>query len=87
MDANARIAHRHWRASPTDAVLYVCAASYNALLDTCIRTNDLDRCMDVLDRMAADGVQPDDFTEAIVSRKRAMRAYMRKRLLADADGY
>lgn len=56
------------------------AASYNALLEVCIRSNDLDRGMDVIDRMDVDGVEPDEFTEAIVSKKRALRSYFKKQL-------
>jgi hypothetical protein len=36
--------------------------------------------MDVIDRMADDGVEPDELTVGIVSRKRNLRAYLRKRL-------
>eukprot|EP00878_Enallax_costatus_P023516 GHUV01025016.1.p1 GENE.GHUV01025016.1~~GHUV01025016.1.p1 ORF type:complete len:103 (+),score=18.66 GHUV01025016.1:111-419(+) len=54
------------------------AASYNALLDICYRTNDSDRALDVLDRMADDEVEPDETTYEIVARKRAWRSYMRK---------
>eukprot|EP00877_Chromochloris_zofingiensis_P015026 jgi/Chrzof1/9778/Cz04g15130.t1 len=56
------------------------ATSYNALLEVCIRSNDLDRGMDVIDRMDVDGVEPDEFTEAIVSKKRALRSYFKKQL-------
>lgn len=47
-------------------------------MQICVRTNDLDRGLDVLDRMSADGVPPDAFTEAIVAKKRAMRSYLKK---------
>jgi hypothetical protein len=36
---------------------------------------------DIIDRMAADGVEPDDFTEEIVSKRRVLRSYLRKTLL------
>lgn len=58
--------------------VFCAAASYNALLETCYRSNDSDRALDVLDRMADDGVEPDDMTYEIVARKRAWRSYMRK---------
>ncbi|KAF8072794.1 hypothetical protein HT031_000454 [Scenedesmus sp. PABB004] len=62
------------------------STSYNALLDVCSRTNDSDRALDVIDRMAADGVEPDERTWDIASRKRAWRSYMRKqRPACDAE--
>lgn len=54
------------------------STSYNALLEICYRTNDSDRALDVLDRMADDDVEPDETTYEIVARKRAWRSYMRK---------
>lgn len=54
------------------------AVSFNALLEVCMRTNDLDRGMDVIDRMAAEGATPNEFTEGILSRKRALRSYLKK---------
>lgn len=58
---------------------------YNALLEVCVRTNDLDRGLDVLDRMSDQGLQPDEFTEAIVKKKRALRSYIKKFASADDD--
>lgn len=54
------------------------AESYNALLEICYKSNDSDRALDVIDRMANDEVDPDDFTYEIVSRKRTWRSYLRK---------
>ncbi|KIY97838.1 hypothetical protein MNEG_10125 [Monoraphidium neglectum] len=56
------------------------AVSFNALLEVCVRTEDTDRALDVIDRMADDGVDPDEMTIAVCSRKRQLRAYLRKRL-------
>jgi len=56
------------------------ATSYNALLEVCVRTGDMDRAMDVVDRMADDGVEGDAQTALICARKRALRAYARKAL-------
>lgn len=56
------------------------AVAYNALLEVCVRTEDTDRAMDVIDRMADDGVEPDEMTVGIVSRKRNLRAYLRRKL-------
>lgn len=54
------------------------AASYNALLEICYKSNDSDRALDVIDRMADDGVEPDDITWDLTARKRTWRSYMRK---------
>jgi pentatricopeptide repeat protein len=54
------------------------AACYNALLEVCYRTADSDRALDVIDRMAAEGIEPDSLTLDIVARKRTWRSYMRK---------
>lgn len=56
------------------------ATSYNALLEACVRVGDMDRAMDVVDRMADDGVEPDAQTAQTCARKRALRAYARKAL-------
>lgn len=56
------------------------AVAYNALLEVCMRTDDKDRAMDVIDRMADDEVEPDEMTISICSRKRYLRSYLRKRL-------
>ena len=54
------------------------AVSYNVLLEVCLRTNDMQRGMDVMDRMVADDVEPDEMTEEVVARKRVLRSYFRK---------
>ncbi|KAF6259298.1 hypothetical protein COO60DRAFT_1514203 [Scenedesmus sp. NREL 46B-D3] len=54
------------------------AKSYNALLEICSKSNDSDRALDVIDRMVNDGVEPDEFTYEVVSRKRTWRSYLRK---------
>ncbi|MEW5302614.1 MAG: hypothetical protein WDW38_008014 [Sanguina aurantia] len=56
------------------------AISFNALLEICCRTNDLERGQDVIDRMISNGVVPDEFTEQIVAKKRALRSYLKKSL-------
>jgi pentatricopeptide repeat protein len=48
------------------------------LLEICYKSNDSDRALDVIDRMADDGVEPDEFTYELAARKRAWRSYMRK---------
>ena len=58
-----------------------CSVSFNALLEVCCRTSDIDRGQDIIDRMAADGVEPDEFTEEVVARRRVLRSYLRKTLL------
>lgn len=57
------------------------ATAFNALLDVCVRTNDLDRGQDIIDRMAADEVEANEFTEETVARRKVLRAYLRKTLL------
>jgi len=54
------------------------STSYNALLEVCLKSQDMDRGCDVLDRMANDGVEPDDVTRELVARKRSLRSYYRK---------
>ena len=54
------------------------AVSYNTLLEVCVRTNDMDRGLDVLDRMADDDVAPDDYTLEVVKRKRVLRSHIGK---------
>ncbi|KXZ55042.1 hypothetical protein GPECTOR_3g201 [Gonium pectorale] len=57
------------------------AVSFNALLEVCCRTSDIDRGQDIIDRMAADGVEPDEFTEEVVAKRRVLRSYLRKTIL------
>jgi pentatricopeptide repeat protein len=57
------------------------AVTFNALLDVCVRTKDVDRGLDVLDRMEAEGVEPDDLTPGIVQNRRVLRSYLRKKFL------
>jgi pentatricopeptide repeat protein len=73
IDATLGRMRRAFRIAPT-------ATSYNALLESCVRTGDMDRAMDVVDRMADDGVEADAQTALICARKRALRAYARKAL-------
>jgi pentatricopeptide repeat protein len=54
------------------------AVTYNKLLEVCVRTNDMDRGLDVLDRMANDDVSPDDYTLEVVKRKRVLRSHIAK---------
>mmetsp|Transcript_3619 Transcript_3619/g.7841 ORF Transcript_3619/g.7841 Transcript_3619/m.7841 type:complete len:236 (+) Transcript_3619:28-735(+) len=56
------------------------ATSFNVLLEVCARCNDLDRGQDVIDRMAADDVEPDEFTAEVVAKKRVLRSYLKKTL-------
>lgn len=52
---------------------------FNALLEVCVRSKDVDRGLDVMDRMAAEGVDPDDFTADIVRSRRVLRSYLKKK--------
>ncbi|KAG1672292.1 hypothetical protein FOA52_004307 [Chlamydomonas sp. UWO 241] len=51
---------------------------YNVLLEVCARTNDLDRGQDVIDRMVADEVLPDEFSLEAVAKRRVLRSYLKK---------
>jgi pentatricopeptide repeat protein len=53
-------------------------AVYNALLELCANSNDVARAEELMDRMLADGIEPDEYTEAVVERKRALRAALKR---------
>eukprot|EP00468_Gymnochlora_sp_CCMP2014_P002717 CAMPEP_0167747674 /NCGR_PEP_ID=MMETSP0110_2-20121227/4413_1 /TAXON_ID=629695 /ORGANISM="Gymnochlora sp., Strain CCMP2014" /LENGTH=213 /DNA_ID=CAMNT_0007632603 /DNA_START=88 /DNA_END=729 /DNA_ORIENTATION=+ len=52
--------------------------TYNGLLTICARTKDFERAYELIDRMDAAGLEPDDGTFKIVHEKKALRAYFRK---------
>jgi len=54
------------------------AKTYNALLETCARTNDVERGLQVLDRMDQEGVEPDAFTVEAVAGRKVLRSALRK---------
>lgn len=60
---------------------FTTAVSFNALLEVCCRTSDIDRGCDIIDRMVADGVEPDELTEEVVAKRRVLRSYLRKALM------
>lgn len=74
----ARVPHTRALTRARPCAACVRAASYNALLEVCYRTNDSDRALDVIDRMAADEVEPNEITWELAGRKRSWRSYMRK---------
>jgi pentatricopeptide repeat protein len=51
---------------------------YNALLELCALSNDTGRAEELLERMAAEGVEPDVWTEKAVEGKRALRTALRR---------
>jgi pentatricopeptide repeat protein len=55
--------------------------TFNALLDVCARTNDEARAAEIIDRMEAAGVQPDDFTVEAVKQKRSIRSMLKRKFL------
>lgn len=55
---------------------------YNVLLDICARTNDEERGFEVIRRMEAAGVEPDDMTEMAVKNRKSLRSYLRKAFAA-----
>eukprot|EP00467_Chlorarachnion_reptans_P014093 CAMPEP_0114494838 /NCGR_PEP_ID=MMETSP0109-20121206/4873_1 /TAXON_ID=29199 /ORGANISM="Chlorarachnion reptans, Strain CCCM449" /LENGTH=207 /DNA_ID=CAMNT_0001671917 /DNA_START=216 /DNA_END=839 /DNA_ORIENTATION=- len=52
--------------------------TYNGLLAICSRTKDYERAYELIDRMDAGGIEPDQQTLQIVHEKKALRGYMRK---------
>lgn len=52
--------------------------TFNALLEACTRSNDAERAEEVMQRMLAAGVQPDDWTLEAVRGKRAMRSLLKR---------
>uniref|UniRef100_A0A061SD09 Pentacotripeptide-repeat region of PRORP domain-containing protein n=1 Tax=Tetraselmis sp. GSL018 TaxID=582737 RepID=A0A061SD09_9CHLO len=51
---------------------------YNAMLDICARTNDVERGIEIMDRMKLEGVDADDFTLQMVTRRKALRSHCKK---------
>jgi pentatricopeptide repeat protein len=54
------------------------ATSFNALLEICVRTNDLERGQEIIERMSSDGVEPDEFTLDVVSKRKVLRSSIKK---------
>lgn len=48
------------------------------LLSACARVNDTDRGTEILDKMATDGVEPDDGTVEAVKKRKVLRSYAKK---------
>ncbi|GJP56579.1 hypothetical protein CLOM_g15635 [Closterium sp. NIES-68] len=53
-------------------------AIFNELMDICARDNAVDRGVQLLDRMAEAGVEPDVFTFEAVKRRRTLRSHFKK---------
>ena len=51
---------------------------YNVLLETCARTNDVDRGLQVLDRMEQEGIEPNNYTMEAVEKRKVLRSALRK---------
>jgi pentatricopeptide repeat protein len=51
---------------------------YNALLELCAASNDLVRAEELLSKMEAQGIQPNEYTEAALEAKRALRTALRR---------
>jgi pentatricopeptide repeat protein len=51
---------------------------YNALLELCVKSNDVSRAEDLLVRMRGDELQPDEHTQRIMESKRAFRTALRR---------
>ncbi|KAG7669851.1 hypothetical protein Ndes2526B_g06209 [Nannochloris sp. 'desiccata'] len=52
--------------------------TYNALLDICSRTNDITRGSEIITRMVAAGIEPDDFTLEAVRQRKSLRSLIKK---------
>ncbi|KAL4859276.1 Pentatricopeptide repeat-containing protein [Chlorella vulgaris] len=52
--------------------------TYNALLECCTKSNDAERANEIMGRMAAAGVAPDDFTLEAVRPRRSMRSLLKR---------
>lgn len=53
-------------------------AVYNSLLELCANTNDVARAEELIDKMQADGIEPDDYTRNVVEGKRALRTALKR---------
>lgn len=54
------------------------AVTFNALLECCTKHNDAERAAEIMARMLAAGVQPDDFTLEAVRPRRSMRSLLKR---------
>lgn len=54
------------------------ALTFNALLEACARTNDLERGIQIIERMADQGVEPDAFTLEAVKQRKSLRSHLKK---------
>ena len=52
--------------------------TFNHLLAICARTNDEQRAGELIDRMVASGVVPDEFTLDAVRTRRSMRSLLKR---------
>ena len=51
---------------------------YNALLELCALSNDTSRAEELIDKMAAQGVEPNSWTQRAVEQKRSLRSALRR---------
>ena len=61
-----------------DGGVPVTALTYNTILKVCVHQNDIERGLDVIDRMVSAGVQPDGMTAEVVKRKKPLRTSLRR---------
>jgi pentatricopeptide repeat protein len=52
--------------------------TYNCMLETCVRTNDLYRGEEIIDRMVALGIEPDQKTIECVKSRKAFRSQIKR---------
>lgn len=54
------------------------AGTFNALLEVCARTKDLERGYEVIERMERAGVLPDEHSVEAVKNRRALRTQLKR---------
>jgi len=62
----------------TEYKMPITVEAYNAMLEICARTNDVERGIEILDRMLSEGCDADNFTRQAVGRRRALRSHCKK---------
>lgn len=67
-------------------VCLTAAAIFNALLEVCARTNDEQRADEILARMEAAGIQPNEQTYEAVAKRKSLRS-MLKRTFGGVQSY
>mmetsp|Transcript_16051 Transcript_16051/g.44756 ORF Transcript_16051/g.44756 Transcript_16051/m.44756 type:complete len:234 (+) Transcript_16051:191-892(+) len=51
---------------------------YNAMLEICARMNDVERGIEIMDRMLLEGIEANEFSLQVLSRRKTLRSHCRK---------